>query len=344
MIWRRYQALQKGLKDLLMNPAYLASWKSGSFLRTLEGVLDRFSPCRLCPRQCNAARTDGEAGLCGQASLPRVARALPHFGEEPPLTGRFGAGAVFFSGCALRCVYCQNHQISQENLGEEINTKDLADLFLELQAKGCHNLDLVSPTPHLPFIFQALAIAIPRRLRIPIAYNTHGFLTSDVIDLLSGIVDIYLPDMKYGSEESAKTFSMAPGYVAVNRSAVEQIYQQAGPLDIGPDGIAQKGLLVRHLVLPNHAFETAMVLEALSRISTRIPLSLMAQYLPCHRAGRHPVLNRPITDIEYQQALESAQELGFETLFIQSLESSDIYFPDFIRKDPFSHPDPAVFP
>jgi len=319
-----------------MPPVYLTAWASGIFQKQLDGILRLFSPCRLCPRRCHARRMEGEAGACGQKSLPRVARALPHFGEEPPLTGSGGAGAVFFSGCALHCVYCQNHQISQGNEGQAIQVSALAGLFLDMQTQGCHNLDLVSPTPHLPFILQALAVAIPQGLRIPMVYNTHGYLLPEVLDLLDGIVDIYLPDMKYGSEDAAESLSMAPGYVSINREAVKRMYHQTGPLRTDTKGTAQRGILVRHLVLPGDAARTKTVLQTLSRISTRIPISLMAQYRPCHRTMTHPFLSRPITGEEYEKALESAQDLGFETLFSQDLESSDLYFPDFSLEDPFS--------
>lgn len=320
----------------VMKVAYLAAWASGAFSQKLERLLNRLSPCRLCPRQCNARRLEGDTGLCGQGGLPRVARALPHFGEEPPLTGTHGAGAVFFSGCALRCVFCQNHQISRENRGEEIPVPELAALFLELQAKGCLNLDLVSPTPHLPFIFQALALAIPRGLHIPIVYNSHGYLLPEVLDLLTGLVDIYLPDAKYGSERAARTFSAASDYVHWNPIALKRMYHQVGPLQVGPDGLARRGLLVRHLVLPEDAARSEAVLKMLSRISTRIPLSVMAQYRPCHEAAKHPPLDRPLRRGEYRRVLAVAQSLDFETLFVQSLDSADHYLPDFSRKDPFS--------
>ncbi len=327
-----------------MKSAYLSAWDSGLFLARLKQFSDRFSPCRLCPRQCRAVRRAGETGYCGQGIFPRVARALPHFGEEPPLTGRRGAGTVFFSGCALRCVFCQNYQISQENRGEDLRIQDLAALFLDLQEKGCHNLDLVSPTPHLPFILQALAVAIPKGLRIPIVYNTHGYLLREVVDLLDGLVDIYLPDMKYGSEEAAMGLSAAQGYVRINRAAVRKMYRQVGPLQTGPDDIALRGLLVRHLILPAGASQTSRVLRTLGRISTQIPVSLMAQYRPCHQAEGLGSLNRPITETEYRSALESAKKLGFETLFIQQLASAEVFFPDFTQQDPFCRSASPVYP
>ncbi|MBI5584466.1 MAG: radical SAM protein [Deltaproteobacteria bacterium] len=293
------------------------------------------APCRLCPRECGVDRLSGETGFCGQGARARVARALPHFGEEPPLTGERGAGTVFFSGCALRCLYCQNFQISQEGLGEEVSPAALADVFLDLQRQGCHNLDLVSPTPHWPFILEALELAIPLGLRLPIVYNTHGYVSTELLRSLEGIVDIFLPDMKYGSDESARVLSQVPDYTRLNRTAVREMYRQAGPLKTDSHGVAVQGLLVRHLVLPEGLSGTAEMLQELLEISPRIPLSLMSQYRPLHRAADHPLLRRPLTGDEYRQALEMAEQLGFEELFAQELESAENYYPDFQQENPF---------
>ena len=195
-------------------------------------------------------RLKGEKGFCGQGLKAKVARALPHFGEEPPLSGSRGAGTVFFSGCALRCLYCQNFQISQEGIGEELVPEVLAGIFLDLQNQGCHNLDLVSPTPHLPFILSALEAAVSQGFHLPIVYNTHGYLSETVLDLLEGIVDIYLPDMKYGEDKTAARYSQVEDYPYYNRAAVQQMFRQVGPLKTNEQGIGFRGLLVRHLVLP----------------------------------------------------------------------------------------------
>ncbi len=264
-----------------------------------------------------------------------MAKALPHFGEEPPLTGERGAGTVFFTGCALRCLYCQNYQISQEGLGDEISAEALANIFLNLQYRGCHNLDLVSPTPHWPFILEALDIAIPRGLTLPIVYNTHGYLSLPLLKLLEGIVDIYLPDMKYGTDETAEQLSQAPGYTSLNRQAVCEMFAQTGPLKTNGEGLAFQGLLVRHLVLPGNLSGTSAVLQDLLEISPRIPLSLMAQYRPIHLAGDHPPLSRSLNKREYEKALDLVERFGFAEVFIQDLDSSEVYFPDFNREDPF---------
>ena len=216
-----------------MEPLSIKAWASGELrakTRTAWGLL---SSCELCPRNCRVNRLKGEKGFCRQGPRAKVARALPHFGEEPPLSGSRGAGTVFFSGCALRCLYCQNYQISQEGIGEELEAEELARLFLKLQNQGCHNLDLVSPTPHLPFIFSALEIAISQGFCLPIVYNTHGYLSDAALGLLEGMVDIYLPDMKYGDNENASRLSQVEDYVDYNQAAVKQMFEQVGPLKIG---------------------------------------------------------------------------------------------------------------
>jgi putative pyruvate formate lyase activating enzyme len=318
-----------------MKPTYLNLWETKAFAQRIKQIRDLSASCRLCPRECGVNRRSGQSGFCGQGPKARLARALPHFGEEPPLTGERGAGTVFFSGCALRCLYCQNHQISQEGLGEEVSAAELADLFLELQQQGCHNLDLVSPTPHWPAILEALVLAIPRGLRLPIIYNTHGYVSTELLRCLEGIVDIYLPDMKYGSDESARALSQVADYTRHNRAAIREMYRQVGPLQTNSEGIAVRGLLVRHLVLPEGLGGTAEVLQELLEISSRIPLSLMSQYRPLHRAAEHPLLCRPLTGDEYRRALGMAEQLGFEELFAQELESAEVYYPDFRRQNPF---------
>ena len=211
----------------------------------------------------------------------------------------------------------------------------LAELFLDLQHRGCHNLDLVSPTPHWPSILEALEIAIPRGLRLPMVYNTHGYLSLPLLKLLDGIVDIYLPDMKYGTDETAEQLSQAPRYTSLNRKAVREMFAQTGPLKTNGEGLAVRGLLVRHLVLPEDLSGTSAVLQDLLEISPRIPLSLMAQYRPIHQARDHPRLSRSLTKKEYKQALDLVEKFGFAEVFIQDLDSSEVYFPDFNREDPF---------
>ena len=319
-----------------MEPAYLNLWFSGELKNRAQAARDLLSSCSLCPRNCGVNRLKGEKGFCGQGLKAKVARALPHFGEEPPLSGSRGAGTVFFSGCALRCLYCQNFQISQEGIGEELVPEDLAGIFLELQTQGCHNLDLVSPTPHLPFILSALEKAISQGFRLPIVYNTHGYLSETVLDLLEGIVDIFLPDMKYGEDRTAVQLSQAEDYPYYNQIAIRQMFRQVGSLKIDEQGIGRRGLLVRHLILPGKSQNSLEVIKALASISSEIPVSLMAQYRPCFKSHEVFEINRPLHPKEYAEAVTFAEHLGFEEIYVQDLDSAEIYFPDFSRNNPFT--------
>ncbi|MBA4393389.1 MAG: radical SAM protein, partial [Desulfobacca sp.] len=211
----------------------------------------------------------------------------------------------------------------------------LAHIFLKLQTQGCHNLDLVSPTPHLPFILKALEIAIPQGLRLPLVYNTHGYLSESTLDLLEGIIDIYLPDMKYGDTSKASRLSQVEGYTLHNQAAIRQMFRQVGPLTLGEQGLAYRGLLVRHLVLPENQANSQEVLRVLASISTKIPISLMAQYRPGYKANRLSVMNRPLLSEEYEEVIVLAEQLGFDEIFIQEMNSSQIYCPDFTQEDPF---------
>ena len=319
-----------------MEPGYMKLWYSGEIRKKAEAARALLSSCALCPRNCRVNRLKGEKGFCGQGPRAKVARALPHFGEEPPLSGSRGAGTVFFSGCALRCLYCQNFQISQEGIGEELVPEDLAGIFLNLQIQGCHNLDLVSPTPHLPFILSALEIAISQGFRLPIVYNTHGYLSETVLDLLEGIVDIFLPDMKYGEDQAAARLSQAEDYPYYNQTAIRQMFRQVGSLKIDEQGIGCRGLLVRHLILPEKSQNSLEVIKALASISLEIPISLMAQYRPCFKSQEVPEINRPLHPGEYAEVVTFAEHLGFEEIYVQDLDSAENYYPDFSRNNPFA--------
>jgi putative pyruvate formate lyase activating enzyme len=318
-----------------MEPSYLKLWSSGKLRDKAQSAWEHLTSCQLCPRNCRVNRLNQGLGFCQQGPKVKVARALPHFGEEPPLSGSHGAGTVFFSGCALRCLFCQNYQISQEGRGEELELENLAQLFLEMQHQGCHNLDLVSPTPHLPFILKALDMAIPQGFRLPLVYNTHGYLSKNILALLEGVVDIYLPDMKYGDPKTADRLSQVNDYPYHNQGAVKEMFRQVGPLKADDRGIAFRGLLVRHLILPENKAETHLVLQALAELSPKIPISLMAQYRPCFKAHEVNEINRPLEPEEYDEILTWVEPLAFEEIFIQDLNSAEVYNPDFSRKDPF---------
>jgi putative pyruvate formate lyase activating enzyme len=318
-----------------MKPSYLDLWSSGELPHRVQQAWDLLSSCSLCPRNCRVNRSAGEKGRCRQGSKAKLAKALPHFGEEPPFSGSRGAGTVFFSGCALHCLYCQNYQISQEDLGNEKEIEDLARIFLDLQDQGCHNLDLVSPTPHLPFILKALEEAIPQGLRLPLVYNTHGYLSETTLKLLEGIVDLYLPDMKYGDNADTLVLSQVEDYTDHNQAAIGEMFRQVGPLTTDERGLAQRGLLVRHLILPHNQSDSPLALRKLSALSPAIPISLMAQYRPCYQAGQVPEINRSIHPEEYTEIVTLAEQMDFEEIYVQELDSAHLYYPDFTQEDPF---------
>ncbi len=268
------------------------------------------SPCRLCPRACGVRREEGELGFCGAPLDPWVASVGPHFGEEKVLIGRGGSGTVFFSGCVLRCLYCQNASISQLGEGEEIAVEDLAQIMLHLQAIGCENVNLVTPTHQAPQIVAALTLAREAGLRIPLVWNCGGYESVEALRLLDGVVDIYMPDFKYGDSAVAATLSAAPDYVERAAEALREMHRQVGDLVV-EDGVARRGLLVRHLVLPHRLAGSKAVLSFLAReVSPETFVNVMAQYRPAHRAGERPELARPATRAEHAAALDLARQLG----------------------------------
>jgi putative pyruvate formate lyase activating enzyme len=293
--------------------------------------------CTLCPRQCHVNRSADELGLCESRTETIISSFGSHHGEEPPISGLKGAGAIFFTNCNLRCVFCQNYQISQQGQGHPVTTSELADIMLSLQEQGCHNINLVSPTHFVPQILSALALAIPRGLKIPIVYNTNGYDALETLKLLDGIVDIYLPDIKYADDKYAKEYSGVNDYVKHNRLAIKEMYRQVGNLTTDKSGIAQKGLLIRHLVLPNRLSGTFDCLDFIaSEISKDAFISLMSQYHPSHKANKYPLINRRLKQSEYQEVIEYAEKLGLENCYIQELISSDDFLPDFQKENPFS--------
>ncbi|HPB00655.1 MAG TPA: radical SAM protein [Candidatus Marinimicrobia bacterium] len=289
-------------------------------------------PCQICPRLCRAKRLHGAAGFCQVLDKAILSSALAHFGEEPPITGRGGSGTIFLSSCNAACIFCQNYQISHERIGNPVSISQLANEYLHLQAVGCENINWVTPTPHLPFLVDALASAVEQGLKIPVVYNTNGYDRVEVLRLLDGIVDIYLPDMKYGEDVWAEEYSGLKNYFTINVAAIKEMYRQVGLLIINEKGVAVKGLLVRHLVLPNGRAGSARLFRALAKIDPQVPVSLMAQYHPCYQAVGHPVLGRRISRDEYLKALEDFENAGLLNAFTQdyiSLEHEDFFFPDF---------------
>ncbi len=280
--------------------------------------------CRLCPRGCGADRLAGGAGFCGAGEKARVAAISIHDGEEPPISGTRGSGTVFFSHCNLACLFCQNYPISQMGVGREMAAEELGDRLLRLEARGAHNVNFVTPTPHVPQMIGALAAARRKGFALPVVYNTNGYESPEALALLDGVVDIYLPDVKYRSAGLAAEASGAADYPAHNARAVAEMVRQAGPLAAGADGIATRGVLIRHLVLPGKVEETEAVLAFVrSRFGPGMPLSLMGQYFPAHRAPATAGYDRPLSPEEYERAVAAAEALGMTNVFIQEIACPD---------------------
>ncbi len=290
-------------------PLYLALTPAG--LSQRAGALRALaSPCRLCPRGCGVERQQGEQGFCGAGLRPWVASVGPHYGEERVLVGSGGSGTVFFSGCVLRCVFCQNHDISQEGAGEEVSPDELARGLLALQRLGCHSINFVTPTHQAPQLVETLTLARDRGLSIPVVWNCGGYESIEALRLLEGVVDIYMPDIKYGDSKAAAQYSAAPQYWEVAKEAVREMHRQVGGLRV-ERGIAVRGLLVRHLVLPGDLAGSEEVLRFLAQdISPHTFVNIMAQYYPVHRARDYPELARRPTFDEVDQVLAQAGAFG----------------------------------
>jgi putative pyruvate formate lyase activating enzyme len=271
--------------------------------------------CHLCPRQFRVNRPAGESGKCHITEQAVVSSYGPHFGEEAPLVGRHGSGTIFFVYCNLKCVFCQNYTISQLGEGSPVNKEALAKMMLSLQKQGCHNVNLVSPTHVVPYILEALEIAVDMGLYLPLVYNSGGYDSVETLRLLDGIVDIYMPDMKYSDERIAEQLSGIKDYPSVNKAAIKEMHRQVGDLKLDEQGIAQRGLLVRHLVLPNQLAGTQEVVCFLAQeISTNTYLNIMAQYHPCYQAFDIPSLRRPLQREEFTEAVELAHRQGLHRL------------------------------
>ena len=277
-----------------------------------------FETCRACPRTCEVPRFAGEMGVCQTGTKPRIASANAHFGEEPPLTGQNGSGTVFFSHCNMRCVFCQNYPLSQQGLGDEITIPDLAGKMVHLQTRGCHNINFVTPSHVVPFIIDAVYQAQTHGLRIPIVYNSSGYDSLEALRLLDGIVDIYMPDIKYSTNAAARKYSKSPGYWDIARPAVKEMYRQVGHLQLDDQGLARRGLLIRHLVLPHDISGTREVLRFITdEISLDTHISFMSQYFPVHKAATIPELSRRLTHAEWDAAVDALDEAGLECGFVQ---------------------------
>ncbi len=298
------------------SPAYLALYRTGELARRRRRLEQHHAACTLCPRRCSTDRRREPGRICGIGARAVVASAGPHFGEEAPITGRRGSGTIFFSGCNLRCIFCQNHDISHGRAGRELTAAELATVMLNLQQTGCHNINLVTPSHVVPQIVAALELAAARGLNLPLVYNTGGYDSLETLGELEGIVDIYMPDLKYASEEVAGRLSGAPDYPAVARTALREMHRQVGDLVTDAAGVARRGLLVRHLVLPGDAAGSAENMRFLAdELSPDTAVNVMAQYRPLYRAGEHPDIDRPLRGEEYEQAREAARRAGLHRFY-----------------------------
>jgi putative pyruvate formate lyase activating enzyme len=282
-------------------------------------ALSLLDDCVICPRECHVNRTAGSVkGICGVDARLKVSSANLHYGEEPPISGTRGSGTIFLSGCNLKCVYCQNYPISQLHHGEYAIVNDVAGIMLDLEHRSAHNINLVTPTHYIPQLMAALLAACKDGLNIPIVYNTSGYDKVETLRLLNGIVDIYMPDMRYSQPESARCYSAAKDYPEVNRAAIKEMYRQVGDLELDDEGIALRGLLVRHLVLPENIAGSEAIFKFLAEeISPETHVSLMSQYFPAHKAVSMDKINRRILPSEYQQALDAFERAGLGNGFIQ---------------------------
>jgi len=295
--------------------AYLDLYRSGKLKERIEAAKSLLQSCHLCPRHCGINRLEGKVGQCRTPAEAVVSSYGPHFGEETPLVGRHGSGTIFFANCNLRCLFCQNYSISQMGQGEKVSQEELARMMLSLQNQGCHNINLVSPTHVVPQILEALEVAAGSGLRLPLVYNSGGYDLVQTLNILDGVVDIYMPDMKYSDERIARELSGIENYPSVNRAAVKEMHRQVGDLMLNEEGIAQRGLLVRHLVLPNKLAGTEGVVNFIGEeISPNTYVNIMDQYHPCYKAYDMPGLARRISAAEFLEAVNLAHRAGLTRL------------------------------
>lgn len=304
-------------------PSYLELMRSGEMRERVRELYSILESCELCPRKCHVNRIEGEKGYCRSDARPMVSSYFPHFGEEDVLVGRNGSGTIFLTNCNLLCIYCQNYDISHLGIGEVVSEERIAEMMLHLQALGCHNINFVTPTHYTPQLVKAIEIAAERGLKLPVVWNCSGYENVEVIRLLEGIVDIYMPDMKYSSRESASKYSSAPDYFERCKEAVKEMHRQVGDLKVDERGIAYRGLIIRHLVLPNDLAGSEEILKFIAEeISRNTYVNIMAQYRPEGEAYRYRELNRRITREEFTRVVETAKKLGL----VRGLDRRYLYF------------------
>lgn len=296
-------------------PSYIRLYESGELEKRVIAGREILSNCRLCARECGVNRLEGDKGFCKSGAMAMISSAGPHFGEEPPLVGRHGSGTIFLTNCNLGCIFCQNYDISQLGEGREIDSGEIAKVMLGLQRVGCHNINFVTPTHYVPQILKSLLSAVKNGLRVPLVYNCGGYESLEALKLLDGVFDIYMPDIKYGDNSMGSKYSDAPGYFDVAIKAVSEMHSQVGDLVINQEGVAEKGLLVRHLVLPDNIARTDKVMEFIAGLSRDSYVNIMDQYRPEHKAYQYPELNRRITSKEFMDAISTAKGFGLSRGF-----------------------------
>ncbi len=294
-----------------MYPSYLNLVKNGEIKKRIKRAKSLYERCILCPNVCKVNRTIHEVGKCGVGDVVKIASANLHFGEEPPISGKNGSGTIFFSGCTLECVFCQNYPISQYLVGKEVSVEELSEKMILLQERGAHNINIVTGTHFIPSILEALEIAVGKGLKIPIVWNTSGYENKIALNLLNGIVDVYLPDIKYSFDHLALKYSSAKSYVKINRRALIEMYRQVGDVEFFEDGTIKRGMIVRHLILPNFIENSKKCLKFLAEnFGDKIYISLMSQYFPAYKAPQIEEISRGITEDEYEEVVEYALELN----------------------------------
>ncbi|MEI6213271.1 MAG: radical SAM protein [Desulfuromonadales bacterium] len=300
---------------------YRALYNSGELLQRVRDAYRRLEACDICPHNCGVNRIKEQRGICGAGLKPKIASANVHRGEEPPISGSRGSGTIFLTGCSLKCLFCQNFPISQLGNGEEVGTRELAQRMLKLQRQRVHNINFVTPTHYLPQILAALWLAIPLGFNLPLVWNTSGYERIDALQLLDGIVSMYLPDMKYSDNSAAVQLSSASGYNEINRAAVIEMLRQVGHLHLDESGVAEHGLIVRHLVLPNDRSGTVDTLPWIAEnLGRETHIALMSQYFPAHRSTGMEGMNRPVNHDEYDAAVAALEEAGLENGWVQDLD------------------------
>ena len=305
-------------------PRYLSAYKDGSLKKKAEMLFSALSRCDICPRNCKVNRLENNQGFCKTGKKAKVYSYFCHHGEEPGISGTNGSGTIFFTNCNLRCVYCQNYEFSQLDKGKETGDEELASFMLELQQEGCHNVNFVTPTHNIPQILMAVVLAVEKGLKIPLVYNSSGYDSVETLRLLEGIFDIYMPDARYFDSQTASRFSQAKDYPAINQAAIKEMRHQVGVVKFSPDEIIEKGLLIRHLVLPNKLSGTAEIMAFIAReLGTDTHISLMSQYFPCHKAKDYPELTRRLTLEEYQEAMDSMHSYGLHNGWTQDEQGLD---------------------